>query len=146
MSVYAGTVVDVLTGAFGIITIVYGSIYKDDAYCASALVDPSLWLIIAGSVMLGVSVLDLLHGVYRIQRADLALVGMRLGLSRLISLILLLSAMFSTAWATVGGITLWEDCDSMTPHDLRIFMWIAVIVECLFALLNLIWLLSIIRI
>lgn len=132
MSVYAGTAADILMGAFGIVTIVYGAIYKDDTSCNSALIYPPSWLIVAGSVVLAVAVIDIL---YRILNSGKTI-------SNFMGLILACSALFSIAWATVGGITLWRDCDSMTPHDLLIFMWIAVIAECIFAFLNLLWLLG----
>lgn len=98
-------------GAFGLIELIYGSIYIDSVICDSFM-SPADWLIVSGSVTLVIVILE--TWIY-------LKTGTPANCSRG------MYGTFCIVWMIVGAVILWRDCPHMSPKSIQELFYVHII-------------------
>ena len=115
----------VVLSVLPITELVIGAKYIGTDTCDDRLVSPSVWLIVNGAVPLIFETLFMAF-IWRVVKHGL---DETLQLARIV--LTLIRMVFNTIWAIIGAVSLWRDNQNCNPDELRIMMWIAVIIQLL---------------
>jgi hypothetical protein len=109
----------VFASVFSFIELAFGAHYLGKGGCDdSTLIEPSVWLIIMGSV----NIFSYLSAIIRSCSENDFIQVFHF-------IVTVLSVMFNIAWTIIGGVVLWRDNFDCAPSKMHDFIWSSVIIN-----------------